>query len=314
MMSFSLFGLLAFVACVTWLIANSGAWLINKSNDRFFQGYNKYLVWLSASLPVLLPTTLILVVLFIAYGKSFGWLNDHCLTHDLHHPHFCLAHFPSISLSTLNATFISGIGLLLAISLFVKFLKTYSRYQRTKIIARLGRKQSSLVYYESTKPMAFAFGFVNPKIYISNANKKLLTKKEQRIVIAHEAAHLRNKDSLKNIFMECFLTFHLFSNAIRKRFQLLIEIDADQQCTKRFKPFDVAQLLIKLGRFSRTSEYPISIVGSQLEQRITLLIETSSNPKKHWIYCTLLSVFLLLIPLTVVINHHALETIVGWLL
>ena len=313
-MTLSLIALLIIIALVSWIVANGCSLLINRVNEHYYYGHNGGLIWLSAILPLIFPALLLLSVLFIFYGKSVGWLDDHCLNHDPHHPHFCIAHFQSVALSSLNSILLIGFFACFISIVVYKIIQLIFNISRTNIIANLSKSNYLVARFDHKDPIAFTFGVINPKIYLSNAIKKLLTKREQRIVLAHETAHVRNNDTMKSAILECLLSMHLYPKSIRRNFYLKIESRADRNVISRFHSLDVAQLLIKLGRFNIKQQQPISIIGSQLEHRISLLLYPSAKTKSAVAISLSLMALVFTIPVGVMYNHHTLETLIGWLI
>ncbi len=313
-MSLSFVGLLIVVTLAFWGMANACSLLVHQINQRVCSGQNHKLIWLAAALPLLLPVLVLLALLVISYGKMSGWLDDHCLSHGLHHPHFCLLHFPELSISGwLSAVFISFLCLLSG-TIILNVTRLMHHHFQTRGIIQLADNKPLIIRFNHEHPIAFTMGLIKPKVYLSNAIQRVLSKREQRIVVAHESAHLRNKDTLKLTLMQVLLTFHLFPTPIRKSFHLQMELNADKKVASRFNTLEIANVLIKLTRLNIRPVHSISVAGSQLEQRITALLNQSSISTVHSILSVVLILITLLIPVSVMFNHHAIETIIGWLL
>lgn len=90
---------------------------------------------------------------------------------------------------------------------------------------------NNYIVINSPKPFAFCFGIIKPKVYVSNKLEKLLTKKELKVVIAHENYHLKNHDtitlSLASVFESLLPYFPIITDVIR-HYRIERELMADQ--------------------------------------------------------------------------------------
>jgi len=65
--------------------------------DSFAPGARCRRVELLALLPLAGAMLGVAALLLPALLKLAGLIDDHCLTHGLHHPHFCLRHLPAVA-------------------------------------------------------------------------------------------------------------------------------------------------------------------------------------------------------------------------
>lgn len=132
------------------------------------------------------------------------------------------------------------LGIFVALTFFlmisITLIKFFSLLFKTWSMRRnLQEKTISInknyVVVDSSKPFAFCFGIINPKIYVSNKLIRILSKKEFKTVIAHENYHLKNHDtivlSLASILQSLFPYLPIISDLI-KNYRIDRELMADQ--------------------------------------------------------------------------------------
>ncbi|MCO7223379.1 M56 family metallopeptidase [Pleionea sp. CnH1-48] len=313
-MSLMFFWMFFVTALMAWILGNVIAWGVSHTKVCSSVKNERRLLWFAATMPLSLPILISVSLVILSIAKLTGWLDDHCLTHSLHHPHFCLVHFPEVTLSTIQSgLWICVIMVLTSAFIYRAAYKIKALYQRNQL-ARLVQPNKLFQLFEHRQLLAFTSGVFSPKIFMSTGIMKYLTKREQRIVLAHESAHIRRKDVFKNIWFEIFLTFHLSPGKLQKRWQLSTEIRADQDVANQFNQLEVAEVLLKLARCQQSNLYPVSILGSEVEQRIRFLLEREQSKTKFFSSNIMLWSYFLLLPLLVVSNHHAIETFIGWIL
>lgn len=92
----------------------------------------------------------------------------------------------------------SAFRLLTIIVRAYKFRQTLSRYTAGDCELNLS---DEVVILREIKPLAFCFGILNPKIYISSGLIELANTKELEIVLRHEKYHLEHRDNLTSLFV-----------------------------------------------------------------------------------------------------------------
>ncbi len=270
-------------------------------------------LWLLASLPSLLPSILICSLILLSIAKSFDLVVDHCLEHGGQHPHFCFAHLPELLLSLSHSAF----GVIVTAATLTVLARCLIRqvHQHRKAIAfqHLVPTDRPLKTIQHSVPLAFTVGIRNPVIYFSRGLKSTLSKHQQRIVAAHEAAHIRNRDVLKTTLFELLLSFQLNPWILRTRWHFAMEALADERVAQRYNRVDIAEVLLTLKRATIRYHQAVSIDGSDLGARVERLLyppETVSKPLPDTIICGLLAV----LPFALLNKHHSLEDLMGWLL
>ncbi len=134
------------------------------------------------------------------------------------------------NLSLIIFSFLALIVLISASKFIVAIIKIVtfknSLHENKSVIKKLDRLlaktnlQSKVVVISSFKPLAFCFGIVTPKVYISTKMIKILSEQELETVLRHEKYHLENRDTLilllANIFESLLPFFPLIADIIRQ--------------------------------------------------------------------------------------------------
>lgn len=309
----NLLWILVVVAAGSWVLANT---LIAAFSPLVSQstavGVRKHL-WAMALLPWLLPVVAVLTLLLLALAKKQGWIYHHCATHLAHHPHFCFEHLPEMALHFAN----SVVGLLIVISalslLVFRVIPLYQLYAKSRFFQRLVSGNALKTTLADERPLAFTLGGFKPAIFVSQGLRKLLSQRQLRMVVKHEIAHIRNQDVLKNAVFELCLTLHLNPQRLRAPWYLSSELRADRFVTSKFDSLEFADVLLKLHRAGLNAPFPTSLSGGQLPGRISLLIN-EGYPCRTPLRLNILYFSVLCFPIALVLNHHGLETVWGWLI
>lgn len=305
--------MLTVIALVTWLFSNGLVYLSALTSRVTNKRIPRNQLWLLVSLPWILPATSVFTLVFLSFAKSQNWIEHHCESHFAHHPHFCFEHLPEMALSFANSLTVSVFVFCLLFLLGFRWVNLILLSRKSQIFERLVSRAFFKNTVDEARPLAFVLGGFNPSIYISTGMKKLLTKRELRMVVSHEAAHIRNNDVVKNYLFEMLLSLHVFPNLIRSDWQLSAELRADRDVAKKFDPLEVADVLIKVRRAMLPASVPTAINGGELSYRINALIN-EAQPSRVQLGSKLIFLVVLALPFLLVAGHHSLETIWGWLL
>lgn len=179
---------------------------------------------------------------------------------------------------------------------------------RSDLYKNIISKNGNLYVINSSKPFAFCFGIIRPKVYISNKLKSLLTKKELEVVIAHENYHLKSHDTitltLANFFESLFPYFPIISDVI-KHYRIERELMADQfAILESGGNKDLVNVLKKLLKFRPSFSYagiPTIAEIDTLEPRINKLINNQHFVKKFKLRNLIISFMSVLILVTLAI-------------
>lgn len=269
-----------------------------------------------ASLPWLLPASLVLAMCLIALLKPSGWINDHCLYHQHGHLHLCFAHLPLMNLGLVEAVCVGLIILLLSIHAVRLVRREVKTRRELQTLAGFARGQRRLRILEDNRPFALAVGIVNPLVLFSQGLLQRLSLHERRVVMAHELAHLRHADLLRNMLFEILLCLHLpiYAHRLRRIWLQALEEHADDSAVARFGRDTVAATLLQVIKVSRA--HPLAnfaAVGADPLVRIRRLLSTQEPTTSSQFFESFHMVVLLLASLLSFVYHHALETLLTWI-
>jgi Zn-dependent protease with chaperone function len=274
-----------------------------------------------AAAPVLLPLGLLALCLLPGVVSALGLHADHCLDH-AEHAHLCFAH-PALALTAPLAWLLSGaaLGLLAAIGLGAARLARAQR--RLEPLRSAGRAALAADTHlvASTRPFSLALGLWRPQVLVSTALAERLAPQQLDVVLEHERAHARRRDSLRRLVAGVLSLPHWprLRRALRDELGLACEQACDeaaaQRCGDRLR---VAETLLAVERFASQLPQPAhpglaSIAGSALDARVRSLLEPEpAQPARIVWRAALLALpvaWLLVDPL-----HHATEHLLSLLL
>ena len=132
------------------------------------------------------------------------------------------------------------------------------------------------------------------------------------MVVAHEIAHIRHRDTAKFYALEWLLLFHFQSKPLRQWMHLLLEMRADREVSRRFDPFELASLLVKMARPATTDLSLPHATGGVLGARVEWLLQSHDQETATVTAQTALPWLCILgLPTWILLDHHMLETLVG---
>jgi len=300
----------AWLFLVSWLLGCILAGLLSFMPLAKNLGLQRSQIIWTCALPLILPLAVSSGMIIPSIAKAMNWIEDHCLIHFQHHPHFCFEHLPEFLVSVSQSTFTYS-GLALVSILFFSCVVRLLSNRTPRIIQRLLNKPRPLLIVNSKQEFAFTAGITKPFIAFSTALKYQLSKHEQRMVVAHEAAHIRNKDILKNTLFELMLSFNLCKKRLRAAWYINTESRADAEVVQRFDPLTFASLLLRLKQRELSRVNATSIAGASFEARIRHLLAPQKNIKSAKYHGLFLCIVALLITI-LSIHHHTIESIIGW--
>jgi Zn-dependent protease with chaperone function len=310
------FWLLFLCALASWVLAALGATVLSRwPAVHLSPGLRARRAVLIALLPWLLPLTTVVSVIGQSASKSLGLIADHCLYHGPGHPHLCLEHLPAISLSHLHLAGAAG-ALLLVLTLLARYLVRERRVAlRLRSMRSLSHGFGRLRVLEYKQSLALAANLRDPFVLMSRGLLDRLTRRGRRIVLAHEIAHLRHNDLLRNYVFEVLLLLHLpwAVGRLRGSWRQALEERADDSVAARFGGDSVAQALVQVIRGSRPGWTPaFSVSGADSLRRIERLLSPDENVNTRSVAFEVAYVGLLLaVGLTITTSHHRVETVLG---
>jgi Zn-dependent protease with chaperone function len=272
---------------------------------------------LIALLPWLVPLTTVVSIFILSAAKPLGLIADHCLYHGPGHPHLCLEHLPAIAVSHVQLAGAAA-AFLLVLILLVRYLARERRMAiRLRSMRALSHGFGRLRILEGEQHLALAANPRDPFVLISSGLMNRLTRRECRIVLAHEIAHLRHRDLLRNYCFEVLLLLHLpwAAGELRNAWRQALEERADDSVAARFGADSVAQALLQVIRGTQRRWTPaFSVSGADSLRRIERLLSPGEAPATRPIVFEC-SYFLLLlaVALAATTAHHGIETLLGFL-
>lgn len=271
-----------------------------------------------ALLPLLASLLAIGALVLPALFKLAGLIDDHCLEHGLHHPHFCLRHLPAFDVGPV------AMLLMLAsawpISGLVRAVIGQAGQARLAIsIARIAPARWRLITTDSSRPRAFLLGIRDPRVVLTAGLRRILSPAERRAVVRHEIAHARSGDLARRLVLGLLMPLH-FPHTRRRLMQhwrQAAEERADDRVAARGKGLDLASALVKVLRNNTPAPahgtYAMGADSADIARRIRRLVERPREPAvSPWLerfVFTGLAVFALGVATR---HHHAAETFIGW--
>ena len=284
----------------------------------------KKLLWLF----VVTPWVASILCLFIFLPSVFQlestlWLTP--LVH-WHHPYvFYLDswHGAALFLFMLGTAYVfikNGLGAarhLNALDLLTRLSKESpgSRIQGNSRQWQIGR---DIIVLESRTPVAFTAGLLSPKCYVTTGLIGQVTEAELDIILAHERAHIKHKDTQKKLFFALLASLYPkpIAQRLNRLFSLATEQLADAHVSQSYSVFDVAQTLVnaaKIRRFSGNSVNTVSInyfITDDVDVRVRALVAPQKFRSFPWIHCLLIMMVTMTLSFAGVDTlHHLIEVI-----
>lgn len=271
-------------------------------------------------------------------GLLFGLLTFlvvKCLPFLVHSTiYYCQTTLSSINLQTLpkNANLLPLAAVLfIAGSVIFKLLMTViqlmlvkkkvsntlelGKYPQLETLVKKLNLDGNVEIFANDQPLAFCFGFVNPKIYLSTKMLSITSEKELHGVLAHERHHIESKDNftmmLAQIVESTFPFIPLISELVRN-YRTEREIAADQAAMKATHKQYVVSMLRKLlvHEYDSFTFIPALAATDTLETRVSALTHDTPFFAKYSLRGLIISllslVILLFIALTPVqaVEYH----------
>lgn len=239
-----------------------------------------------AMAPLVLPSTLVLLALAPGLAGIVHPGLDHCTLHPAH-PHLCLAHPaaalpPPVALSVLAS---SGFALL-----------ALGRVRRQESVAGAplwlgaGKELAPGVrLVPSEHPFAFTCGLIRAQALVSTGLLRALQPAQVKVVIAHEAAHVRRRDPLRH------MVAHLASlpiwpsvrRALLAELRLCAERACDERAAQEADRVVVAETILRVERLLHAADrepspVALGIGGSSVAVRVRVLLRTPQLRHRGW--------------------------------
>ena len=272
-------------------------------------------LWLFVATPWAASIICVFVFSSLFQPDSSLWLGR--FTH-WHHPY--VFHLDSWHSATLFI-FILGSAYVLA----SKGLNTVHHLNTLNSLTRFSQIKAShweigrdIAVLESQTPSAFAAGLMRPKCYVTTGLIERVTEKELDIIIEHEQAHIKHRDTQKKLLFA--LLTSLYPKPIARRlnrlFSVAMEQLADAHVSKSYCAFEIAETLVKAARVQHASTgnaNPLMVnyvTADDVDLRVRALVSPQAFQSLSWGY------YLLFMALTTMVSsagvdglHHLIEAI-----
>lgn len=311
LLSIALIGLLAATALLlsVWSIAA-------RRIDQLSACTQKSILWFILLTPW--AVSLFCVLLFVPsmfQSENTFWLNR--MAH-WHHPNvFYLTSWHSVTLLLFMLGFIYVLvtnGL--RVIRHLKALDTLTLLSRGK--ARHQEIGQDVIVLESGTPSAFTAGLLNPKCYVTTGLIEQVSETELNIIIGHEQAHIKHKDTLRKLLFSLFASLYPkpVARHLNQLFSSAAEQLADAELRKSHCTLEIARTLVKTARIQRSFDENVRparishVIENDVASRVSALVSPQRFQSFPWVYC------LLFITLTTIISsngvdalHHLVETV-----
>ena len=305
------------VMAVAWLlaIAATPALLRRVARPASRPQSRKRALLLTALLPWLAPLLVASAVLAPAVAKPLGVMAHHCVEHGAGHPHICLAHPPAVQLSAWHWLPLAVAASWLLWNAAAHIARRRRARSQLRSILSFARGPGPLQTLHTSHCVALAADPGGPVILLSSELRKRLLPRQRRIVLAHEAAHLRHGDLPWSRWIDALLVLHIgpVARQLRAAWRQAIEEHADDAVATRFGREAVAEALIEVAR--RPAVIAGSVLGAtggNTALRISRLLDEPAEARDAVTFPAIYAGALLWSWVALVSAHHALETLLGF--
>ncbi|MAC35504.1 MAG: hypothetical protein CME38_18165 [Haliea sp.] len=243
--------------------------------------------------------------------------GGHCAAHSHIHLHAC----PLINNGWVAGTLelVVTLGLIAAvIGAWVRLgCREWQFHRRASGLAGLAAGGARYRVLEDDRMLAFAAGVARPVVLVSSGLLQRLSYRQCRVVMAHEAAHIRHRDGLRTLMVEVFLVVlpAWLAGRLREYWRQALEESADDVAASRFGREAVAETLIRIARASQSpvvAGFPVA--GGQVVKRVRRQLFPPEERPRRPVLATLQGGLLAGVFCVAGSHHHALETLASiWL-
>jgi len=203
----SLVGFFLVFVLATWSLAAltaSAHWLLRSRIRTWGPAAEKRLSAMSTILPVVLGALIAAATaVYSAFPELFGG-SDHCNVHG-HHPHLCFTHggdWARLPWALMASAAIAALFFVRAAKLATALV---AGLRRVHVIAKSSREVShqgvSLFVAPAKQDYCFAAGYLRPRVFVSTALWDRLLPEQREAILAHEIAHIENRDLWKSLLL-----------------------------------------------------------------------------------------------------------------
>ncbi|MBR9790464.1 MAG: M48 family metalloprotease [Gammaproteobacteria bacterium] len=136
------------------------------------------------------------------------------------------------------------------------------------------------VCLQTAMPLAFTAGMLRPQVYLSQGLLERFDDAQLQCILAHEAAHQRQRDPLQKWLFSLASAYYPASlrRTLRNAFDLASELQADSRAGRETGALNVASALVAFGKSERQWQMPLAVSFGQdfVSQRVRFLIEPAT--------------------------------------
>lgn len=311
---------LALVALIAWVfgVAAVSLYLGSGWHSDHAPPIRERRLMLLAGLPWIWALLLLLTVNSVSLFDALYRQDVHCLSHSHGHLHACSSSDYVLASGAVELIVVAGLLLWVAFNWARIAVRERGLHKSVATLSRLSPGNRKLRILDDVTPLALAVGVGDSFVLLSRGLLAQLTFRQRRVVLAHEVAHLRRGDTLRNVIFEVMLAIHPFWQArtLRHHWRQALEESADDRSVEQFGREAVAETLIQVARVSRTNRSGMfAMSGAGTIQRIQRLLAPSAagRPIFPWLETLCLS-SLVAVVLVGIYYHHGMETLAHWLI
>ena len=234
---------------------------------------------LLAGLPWMWAILLVLTVNSAALFDAVHRQQAHCSSHSHGHLHACSSSGYLLASGAVELTVVGIMLFSVAFNWGRIAVRERGLHKSVSTLSRLSRGRRKLRILDDVTPLALAVGVRDSFVLLSRGLLAQLTPRQRRVVLAHEVAHLRRGDTLRNVIFEVMLAIHPFWQAkkLRHHWRQALEESADDSAVEQFGREAVAETLVQVARVSRTNHSGmLSMSGAGTIDRSQRLLRPST--------------------------------------
>ena len=243
-------------------------------------------LWLYA--PVWVPVWLLAAAFAPGIWGGLTGRGDHCHTHGGHGHHLCVWHPPHASFEPWVVLFVGVVSVLGLVMMAREAVTLWREWRLARALVRSSvPSEGGIRVLEHREPLALTVGVFHPVILVSQGLLETASARTRRVVLAHERAHVRRRDTARAILDRLFGA--LAPRRVREVAQRELVLACEQACDREAARAEgeagevhVASALLEIARMRMpTPTFGKSAGASSIYARVTHLIgeeEVSTRP------------------------------------
>ncbi|HEU0030039.1 MAG TPA: M56 family metallopeptidase [Kofleriaceae bacterium] len=244
---------------------------------------------------------------------------DHCTGHG-HHPHLCLVHGGAWVEVPVAVVAVAMVGAYLVVRVCQLAWTAWTARGALREIAAVSREVEPGVFVASvTTAFCFTAGIIRPRIYVSSAIWDTLEADERAAMLAHERAHVRQRDLAWRMLFGIATLFGapILARVVLGRWERATERACDRDATRVVQSDVVASALVRMSRLQLAATAGMSFGGAAaLDERVQALLADPAHDERlaRALRGGAIAMFVIAIGSAALGSdpiHHALETLLG---